>query len=284
MHTRHDRSNLEGPTSGTRSSSAASFRPRTRLIWCLISLFALLALHLAGCRTLGPLPDGGGSEMPEIDIQFVNGGGSEPLIQPASGWPLTLSLTANEEKRMGIGLCCGEGEGKDKGYPALNPPSETFLAFEDPETRVHFIPGLHVEKAGYGSNPRLPNLVVVADADERNLAGWFQSVAYELKDARGRTSILAHMNVPRGLFLAAGEEELLSAVGKVVTIRAFVVGGDPLEKLPDANGDGIVDIADARRKGLRLLSEQATLRVQPWPAASGGCHRGDPGTIENPPR
>ncbi len=266
MHTRYDRSNLEGPTSGNRSASPASLRPRTRLIWCLIPLFAL---HLAGCRTLGSLPEGGGSEMPEIDIQFVSGGSTEPLIepliQPASGWPLTLSLTANEDKLLGIGLCF------KKRYPVLDAPA--FLAFGDGETRVEFSPGLHVEDAGYGSNPRLPGLVVVADAGTQNLAGFFHSVAYELRDSQGRTSILAHMNVPKNLF---------SPEGKEVTIRAFVVAGDALEKLEDKNDDGIVDIKDA--KGLKLLSAEATLRVRPLPAPPTDRHVPDPGTIEVPPR
>ncbi len=68
--------------------------PRSRLLRCLIPL---LGFYLAGCCSLQPQ-----SGDHEIDIRFVNGGGQEPLIEPASGWPLTLSLTANEDKLLGI--------------------------------------------------------------------------------------------------------------------------------------------------------------------------------------
>lgn len=69
---------------------------------------------------------------------------------------------------------------------------------------------------GYGHNRRLPGLVLVADGGPgvvtgkkfnrpkplraRNLAGFFQSISYELKDAQGQTTLMAHMNVPAGLF------------------------------------------------------------------------------------
>lgn len=68
----------------------------------------------------------------------------------------------------------------------------------------------------YGPNPRVPGLVVVADAGPsiitsaafdrpapmkcRNLAGFASSVGYELRDANNRTSITVHFNVPRWLF------------------------------------------------------------------------------------
>lgn len=51
----------------------------------------------------------------------------------------------------------------------------------------------------------------------------------------------------------------------VVTVRAFVVRGDAPELLDDLNGDGVVDIADARKRGLELLSDQAVMRVRHYP-------------------
>ncbi len=252
----------------------------------------------------------------EIDIRFVNGGGKEPLIQPASGWPLTLSLTANEEKLQRI---VGGGRYPERDAPAV-------LVFEPEETRVEFKPGHHLpdDSRGGASNPRLPNLVVIADAGPgsgqadkllaRNLAGLFTSVAYELKDSRGRTSILAHMNVPRGLFptevltfAETGEHldasvlawvDAESAVSKdrpswrvvkvrdFVTIRAFVVKEPAPAEFVDVNGDGVVDITDARKDGLKLLSNEASLRVVQLrlPSGSGYLKRLDPGAIEDPPR
>ena len=302
MHHNHfDRSNLESLVLDNLTS-ARSIRSRTRLILCLIPL---LALHLAACRTLRPQ-----AGEHEIDIRFLNGGGEEPLIEPARGWPLTLSLTANEDKLVGIGPCY-RGQ-----YPGLN--STAYLLFEDldgcppwrcqalpDKTQVEFTPGLHLpsdsgldlmeeDKAyGYGANPHLPGLMVVAASDRgaaadeavdqvspldaENLAGFFHSVAYELKDAQGRTSILAHMNVVEDLLLPVEP-------GQEVTIRAFVVNGRAPDSLTDANGDGIVDIADAKQQSLRLLSNQATLKftlpeVRPFVPL-----RVDPGTIEDPPR
>jgi len=67
---------------------------------------------------------------------------------------------------------------------------------------------------GYGADDDLPGLVLVADTgvglvlspsfnpprvrQARNLAGLLNSVAYDLKDGSGRTTVLAHMNVPHG--------------------------------------------------------------------------------------
>jgi hypothetical protein len=81
--------------------------------------------------------------------------------------------------------------------------------------------GSLVDGFGYGYNPRLPGLVIVADAGPsivtendsflerpvrtdplvcRNLAGFVQSVAYTLSDYAYDTSIVAHMNVVPELF------------------------------------------------------------------------------------
>ena len=38
----------------------------------------------------------------EIDIRFFNGAARTINIEPFSGWPLTLHLTANEEKLQGL--------------------------------------------------------------------------------------------------------------------------------------------------------------------------------------
>ncbi len=365
----------------TANATAAGLRAR-RLIWWLIPLLALTA-----CRTLAP----GEPQLawPEITIQVVNGGDSEPLIQPASGWPLTLSLRANDEKLLGIGTGSGDAYPRREhtGYlifadpdgcpswmprqaqerhikllesgsttdfpqcmsppappwpmdeswvelcPGLNLPSSRTacqppdqevpknpLDLETPErphikvfakspsgTRLEPI-GPEVGSAddgyGYGPNPRLPGLVVLADVgpgvvtdvnfeppeprQARNLAGFFQSVTYELKDRWQRTGIVAHMNVPADLFApvvlvdnsfcedgCCGEgvsqfrvdgrdEECGEAwpfdLTPEVTVRAFVVNGRAPAALADLDGNEVIDVADARRAGLELLSNQAVFR------------------------
>jgi hypothetical protein len=149
----------------------------------------------------------------------------------------------------------------------------------------------------YGLSRRLPGLVVLADsgmglvleegfvrgeaAVARNLAGLFQSIAYELKDAAGRTSVRAHLNVPTGLLEPVVAVDVAERWGPDrflvwrnggaptcaeswqpeaehrVTVRAFAVAGRAPDQLRDADGDGDVDLADARATGLRPLSGEA---------------------------
>ncbi len=373
-----------------------SSAPGNRLIWCLVPLFAFA---LTGCVTMPLIED------PEIDIHFVNGVGEEPLVEPASGWPLTLSLTANRDKLLGIwtsragvypelghagALVFDDPDGcpswvdrswqenslaaiqvsKVPIYPACEappavpwPPDETVVPFEpgilpDPQecsaepyletfdcddgsntTPIGPCVASGAGGYGYGSNPGLPGLVVVADAGlgvvtdkdfncpslrARNLAGLFQSVAYELKESRGQTSILAHLNVPPKLLSPVvlvdevfdpggwGCDRLVRAdcadqepecpsdrSGQVVTIRAFVVNDRAPDELADLNDDGVVDIADAERAGLQLLSKQVIFRLAKPPdqqfykdldgneLAIRDCELPplppDPGSIEEPP-
>ncbi len=333
-----------------------SSAPGNRLIWCLVPW---LVFGLTACTAT------------EVDIRFVNGGGREPTIQPVSGWPLTLSLTANEGKLLGIwtyrqgiypelghagALVFEDPDGcpswvshrwqeksradilvsKVPTYPACEAPPD--MPWPKDETVLHFKPGMRPDPQecsdepylltfeevdgdvgvntqrtpigpcvasgadGYGPNPRLPGLVVVADAglgvvtDEefdplprtaRNLAGLFQSVAYELKDSRGQVSILAHLNVPEALFspvvlvdqIVPGEcddDGWIRVDGgpdicptdrsdQIVTIRAFVVNDRAPDELADLNDDGVVDIVDAIKAGLRPLSRQVIFRLAPPP-------------------
>ncbi len=331
MTTRPDRRN-------TMNSAGERFQPHRRLIWWLIPL---LALDFAACCSLRPL-----DSKHEIDIRFAQGGGREPSIQPISGWPLTLILTANEEELLGVSSPFATSQ--RKGYVVFEDPDDCPSWLQDckappDETQVEFTPGFHLPKAGdcsgqpevksfdettgtndgstpigpcleppgkgygYGANPRLPGLVVLADAgpgvvtdedfdrpsppEARNLAGLFQSVAYALKDSRGRTSIVAHMNVPARLFAPIalsdrnvsglcqrevrvdGEDRVCSEEWnpRAVTIRAFVVNGREPQTLAvnrrapavlaNVNGDDVIDIADAERAGWQLLSGQATLEI-----------------------
>lgn len=161
---------------------------------------------------------------------------------------------------------------------------------------------------GYGSLYRLPGLVVLADSgpgiitDEffdrpqqetaRNLAGFFQSVAYEIMAADGHTRVTAHLNVPRGLFTPlvvhdsspgelcpgsrnGGFAEAVRIDGgpvrcdthfdldeHTVTVQAFVVDGHAPDELADIDEDGEVTSADAVAAGYVLLSNAATLQFR----------------------
>ncbi len=412
--------------------AASSGPPLRRLIRCLIMVFVCL---LVACQSpvqdtdqIQGIPEveadsDSGTGAPaeesgehEIEIRFVNGGGEEPLIQPNSGWPLTLSLAANEEKLLGIGhtgwqpddpypdasstgyivfedldgcpswvpaewqkehIQTLEDEGRARYEDCLQPPASPW---PEDEVLVEISPRLEVRDEpcgdmpelwvweqskesengtnsrlisigpcvgseddgyGYGRNPRLPGLVLLADAgpgvvtDEnfdrpssldpplpvemRNLAGFFQSVTYELKDARSRTSILVHMNVPEGLFspvalvddcvkrrrgrktcfrVDGAPKKEVDRGSQVVSIRAFMVNQQAPDRLTDANGDGVVDAEDAEYAGLRLLSGQAVLRLKvPLVRVAkdldgdgdameegDGPPPADPGTLTDPPR
>lgn len=178
----------------------------------------------------------------------------------------------------------------------------------------------------YGAWRRLPGLVVLADhgpgvrtvlpeADDTepaadffdlrrpaqawNLAGFFSSAAYSLKGGVSETSVLAHLNVPRGLFTPVvlvdkvisnpmvddrgrlcGEGDALYRMDggpltcypeglvmtdellnrTVVTLRIFVVDGEAPDVLVDQDWDGDVDIQDAQRMGLRTVTPQGMTR------------------------
>ncbi|MCB1058573.1 MAG: hypothetical protein KDD11_23965, partial [Acidobacteria bacterium] len=47
-----------------------------------------------------------------------------------------------------------------------------------------------------------------------------------------------------------------------VTVRAFVVAGKAPAELVDRDGDGVIDLRDARRSGLRLLSSEAVFSFE----------------------
>jgi hypothetical protein len=186
--------------------------------------------------------------------------------------------------------------------------------------------GSTVDDLRYGNWRRLPGLVVLADhgpglrtippgeydtspaadffdqpqpVEAWNLAGLFNSAAYSLKGSTTETSILAHINVPYGLFtpvvlvdkaLTTGREDesgvfcdgtnalyrldggpLTCAVGglstidallnnTVVTLRVFMVEGDAPDVLIDMDWDGDVDIRDAQLMGLTPVSTQSSMR------------------------
>lgn len=181
----------------------------------------------------------------------------------------------------------------------------------------------------YGHSRRIPGLVIVADhgpgvrwvepvgpapangffdalepAEAWNLAGFVNSVAYSLKGGTGETSLLAHLNVPRQLFLpvvladnnleddvetadgtcdadtAGGVyrmdggplrcyEEYFGTLddllfGTTVTVRVFMVDGVAPDILIDQDGDGDLDSRDAELMGYDPISRQETMRFRQW--------------------
>lgn len=290
----------------------------------------------------------------EVKLRFLEAG--EGLIMPAAGgWPLTLMLTMNETKLLGIagatGALPGQGhtgflvfEDPDgcpswdialKSETCTNPPP---LPWPRDEKLLEITPGRTALPApnectpleilsydfvnrtntsltrvgpctgqgyAYGPNPRFPGLIVIADhgpgivtdgffnrplaAAARNLAGLFDSVAYAPKDARAKTSVVAHMNVPRALFspvvqidqspgdwcgsgpgtivrvdgsAASCDLDPFAVLAREVVVRAFVINGQAPTVLVDGNRDGVIDIRDAETAGLELLSKETRIRFR----------------------
>jgi hypothetical protein len=204
------------------------------------------------------------------------------------------------------------GDGRSNVY---DPPSSIIPQFYlyDSVTRTNSALTQVGPGSGYGPSGRLPGLVIASDAgvglvlddnfnlpmkapmQARNLAGFLNSVNYELNDATGHTSIVAQMSVPGGLFtplvlmdLSVGKkarkqcsvtdpwyridggkisktsQELLRGrlAEKIVTIRTFVVNGTAPLTLDDLDGDGIIGAKDAESAGYSLLSSEAVVRVR----------------------
>ena len=164
---------------------------------------------------------------------------------------------------------------------------------------------------GYGASPNMPGLVILSDRGvglmwdsgfnlfqpkaARNLAGLVNSVSWTLNDclgsknlpdgcANGRTSVTAHLNVPRNLFTPVvrldlgkvdennmlvgrayqidggdivpdNNKALLGVLNELVTtVRVFVVSGRGPDVLEDLDGNGVVDSKDARLAGYKVLS------------------------------
>ena len=187
------------------------------------------------------------------------------------------------------------------------------------------------DDVGYGSWRRMPGLVVVADhgpgvrfnlpaAGESepapdyfdliepheawNMAGFFQSAAYSLMGGTRETSLMAHMNVPYGVFapvilfdnnislptvddagvLCGTDDALYRLDGgpltcwegggsrnidpianqTIVTVRVFMLDGVAPDILVDMDGNGRIDIHDAELMGYDPVSSQQTIRFKQY--------------------
>jgi hypothetical protein len=189
----------------------------------------------------------------------------EPARVFNSGWPLTLRLSLSLDPGLSV---LGQWAAEIGPYPRKD--EWGFAVWEDPdgclswidhegnldqpeceelqsmgplpldELLLQFRPSAHT--AGEpGASPDLPALVVLADTGlgwdddgpvsvALNLAGLFNTVAYELNDATRRTSILAKLVVPFGLFAPILDEDL--CVGDPVTC-----GGDFLFRVRGFDGE-----------------------------------------------
>ena len=177
--------------------------------------------------------------------------------------------------------------------------------------------GIVSDGIGYGADDDLPGLVLlsphgpglVLNPDfsrpavlvERNLAGFINSVAYELRDAAGSTSFDATMVVPTGLIAPVmkidacvgtetdgrcdGDSRYQIDGGSILTttgptgpqalypqvlgamtyeVRAFLVSGVAPSVLSDLNHDGQVTAADARLAGYTVISNEESVRVRQY--------------------
>jgi hypothetical protein len=104
----------------------------------------LLTLGSSTALTAQPGPEDGVLDDPptfhEIDIEFENARGPEIPVEPPSGWPLTLILTANDALPFGLGTASGFRQWPHQAEPPnvrWRPGDRVddagFLVFQDPE-------------------------------------------------------------------------------------------------------------------------------------------------------
>ena len=207
------------------------------------------------------------------------------------------------------------------GRPNLNsvvtsyPNGQTVLTTES--VPVGTLTGDNVDDGvGYGADDDFTSLVLlsatgtglVLNADfsppyvrqQRNLAGFLNTVSYELRDATGSTVITGSMVVPQSLvaplmqiddcvgadagWRCDGNSAFRIDGGAVQTsvntlqqiypievfnarqyeLRAFLVSGVAPSVLVDMNADGVVTAADATLAGYRVISNEETVRFRQY--------------------
>lgn len=164
--------------------------------------------------------------------------------------------------------------------------------------------GIVYEDADGWEGTRLANFTPVAQRTLRNLAGFLESVSYELKSNNGKTIIHAHMVLPDGLIapiiavdncrnvdpnvpsaecddtgvfkvdggalLPGGGTGLEHWTALIPTltyeVRAFVVSGAAPTTLADLNNDNNVTAADAKLAGYNVISDEAVTRFRQFPS------------------
>lgn len=223
----------------------------------------------------------------------------------------------NPTRSTALGNAAASGEPR---YDGVGDPDNDFV-LDDVEVPVGPDTGGGAsDGVGYGADDDLPGLVLlsphgpglVLNSDfsrpavktQRNLAGFLNSVAYELRSAGGSTTFDATMVVPTGLIAPVmkidacygnfdsvagrcdgpthyqidggpmltadaptGPQSLYPEVLAAVPyyeVRAFLVSGVAPSVLSDLNHDGQVTAIDARRAGYNVLSNEEVVRVRQY--------------------
>jgi hypothetical protein len=235
-----------------------------------------------------------------------------------------------------LSFFCGTNYQFNSAVYCANPvPDETYLEFEVGTNEPLPINALYPYQGApnFGLSERIPGLVILSDSgignvyeadlehtntcqgftcspgykltsprQARNLAAYIDSVAYLLRDYKGKTVITASWNAPRGIITpyverdadlelfpptmagnpaliringgdiqqvilpSAGAplDDVMQALGFVVKMRIFVVNGDAPTVVTDLNGDGDVDAADLSEEYTLLSDEKTILLKLPW--------------------
>jgi len=243
------------------------------------------------------------SDLPGVaDMSTGNTALRALLADPAvSGEPEFIAVVSDVDAQTvpvsvgpptGGAVSDGYGYGTDEDFPGLVvlAPHGVGLVFEDAD-------GLAATKPS--------NLVPVSPRRQRNLAGFLNWVAYELKSNTGGTTVWGGMTLPEGLLApvvsldscvggtpegplcdtaayrvdggalqfndsAPTAQDVYDIVMQPTTmtfeLRAFVVSGNAPSELRDENGDGIVSSADARLAGYNVISNEPVIRLRQSPA------------------
>jgi len=236
---------------------------------------------------------------PGVDLAGVHDSGGNPALSAALG----NASVSGEPQYDGVGDPDGDFQLDDVEVPV------------GPDTGGGVSDGV-----GYGADDDLPGLVLLsphgpglvlnpdfsrpAIKTQRNLAGFLNTVAYELRSAGGSTTFDATMVVPTGLIAPlmkidacygnfdtvggicdgpahyqidggpmltasspTGPQSLYPEVLAAVPyyeVRAFLVSGVAPSVLSDLNHDGQVTASDARLAGYNILSNEEVVRVRQY--------------------
>lgn len=222
----------------------------------------------------------GAPEFMALTRDFIGGLHGNPDPSAAQSMPLGPSTGGTADD--------GYGYGADDDFPGLVVLS------------AHGAGLVYVDADGYPGT-KTSSFVPESPRRQWNLAGFLNSVSYELKSIDGKTVIHAGMTLPNGLIapiisldncigqfdgqgfcdtdqhqyrvdggplqtVAGGRtaQDLWGAVVPSLTyeIRAFVVSGFAPSQIQDLNGDGKVTAADAKLAGYNVISGEVVTRFR----------------------
>ncbi len=204
----------------------------------------------------------------ELPAPFFRG----PAPCSTDGSDETYVEFVNDVDQVGVADTAGDparstalADPAQSGKPEFNNTVVTFVG-NTPQPATIELTGVGTDTGdsvhdgvGYGADDDLPGLVLlsptgtglVLDADfnppyvrqQRNLAGFLNSVAYEMRDPYGATVLTASMVVPQALI--APLMQIDDCVGSVDTTRNICTGdpvyridGGPIQSMSNNNGSG----------------------------------------------